>query len=96
MSCNSQQLMDPLGPARDEPAILAERTPEPPAELLAEMARADERYAALAAEGKHVAFSLDPRDGRLSIELQSATGSRELSPDEALDLACDTCTKDED
>jgi hypothetical protein len=92
MSWSDQQLMDPLGPAETETDTVCDDAGVPPPELLAEMARADARHAALAAAGRRVEFHPADEGGRVRIELHSAEGSRELSLAEALDLACDPCS----
>jgi hypothetical protein len=71
-----------------EPLIRALRS-APPEAVLEEVARADAARERLAAIGQHVHFAGEG-NGRARIELRDADGAllRELTPGEAIELAC--------
>jgi hypothetical protein len=91
---SSQQLMDPLGDAHSESAA---HPAEPPPEVFAEMARANIRHAELEWGGLHVAFHEGEPGSPAQIELETVDGEPlgELSPADALAMACDEDTTEE-
>jgi hypothetical protein len=74
---------------RGEPRAFDLTRGGPPAELLDQMARADEINTRLRRSGREIAFALSPDGGSLQIELRDGAGRlmRTLSLSEAIDLA---------
>lgn len=81
---------DAAAAAEEAAAVSIDATPStPPPEVLAQVRRAEENYAALQAQGYEVHFSVDPESRASTAELRDAQGVvvRRLTPSEAIDLA---------
>jgi len=91
ISSPSAATADPGGPegAPGDPRAIDLTRGGPPAELLDQMARADEINVRLRRQGREIAFAMSSDGRSLQIELRDAAGCvlRTLSLSEAIDLA---------